>query len=541
MAAAVASELEGLGAAPIPGDAPAGKAARYEPEYEELNSEIENLGSLTGKTVDWEKVVERGTTILREKSKDLLVANYLSFALFLREGFPGLAAGLTVQRDMLATHWDGLFPELKRVRARATAVQWLVQRLQPAVEGKPAPSEAEREPLTACAALLKEIQAVFDEKMGRDAPALGPLRRVLESRVGAIPAAEAPPPPPPPAPSAPAAPASEPSAAAPSAPASAPPPAAPVAAAPPPPPPAPSAPVDVSGVQDTLNGVWETLQKTADLLFAASDADPLSYLLRRTAAWRGLVKLPAATGGQLGFPGGEAGLLAQLEAAQNANDHAGVLRLAEPVVTRQRLWLEPSFQALQALEALGKRHEAAREALASELLALLRRLPQLAELSFKNGIPLLGPQGRAWLAGQGSGGGGGNGAGGGDALDAALGKARGKLKDGLAAAVEALDAAAPARLGLRGRFRWRLGLARLSLEAARPDLALGQLEGLDQERTRHGLDEWEPALSAELLTLRLKALQTLQPKPKDAPERARAIFDALCQVDLPSALALGPL
>lgn len=528
MAVAVASELEGLGLAPIPGEAPAGKAARYEPEYEELNAEIENLGSLTGKKVDWEKVVERGTLLLRDKSKDLLVASYLSFGLYQLQGFPGLTGGLTVTRDMLRTHWDGLFPELKRAKARATALQWLVQRLQPAVEARPAPTEAERAPLVACADLLKDIQAVCDEKLGRDAPALGPMRRVLEARVQAIPAADAPPPPPPPPPTATtstttSAPAAE---------------APPAAVAAPPPPPA-AAPADVSGVQDTLNSVWETLAKTADLLFAASDADPLSYLLRRTAAWRGLVKLPAATGNQLGFPGGEPALLSQLEAAAAAGDHAAVLRLAEPAASRQRLWLEPSFQVIQALQGLGKRHAPARDAVASELLALLRRLPTLAELSFKNGIPLLGPKGRAWVAEQAGGGGGGGASA--DPLDQALGAARAKLADGLPAALEALGGAAPARLGLRGRFRWRLGLARLSFDAGRADLALGQLEGLDQERIRHGLDDWEPALSAEMLTLRLKALQALQPKPKDAPERARAIFEALCQVDLPSALALGPL
>jgi type VI secretion system protein VasJ len=188
---------------------------------------------------------------------------------------------------------------------------------------------------------------------------------------------------------------------------------------------------------------------------------------------------------------------------------------------------------------MGPRHAAARDAVASELVALGKRLPQLLDLSFKNNTALLGPKGRAWLKAQLQGGGGGGGPL--DPVDAALSRAQAKLADGgLAAAVASLDDAAPAKLGLRGRFRWRLGLARLCLEAGRADLALSQVEGLDPERARHGLDEWEPALSVELLTLRLKALQALQPRPKDAPERARAIHDALCQLDLAAALALGP-
>jgi type VI secretion system protein VasJ len=536
LSSAIALELDRLGIAPIPGPAPAGASARYEPEYEELNAEIEHLGSLTGAKVDWEKVVDRGTTILRDKSKDLLVASYVTLGLLQLQGLPGLAAGLALSRDMLATHWDGLFPEVKRARARGAAVQWLAQRAQPAIEGRPAPTEDERAPLAACIDALKALQAVLDERMGRDAPATGPLRRALEARLDAIPAAA---PPPPPAPAAPA-----------PAPAPPPPPTATVveAAAPPspaptptPPPPAPSAPVDVSKVQDALAGVWETLDKTADLLLAASDADPLPYLLRRTAAWRGLVKLPNAQGTTLGFPGGEPALLGQLDAAADAGEHAKVLRLAEPAVTRQRLWLEPSFRVFEALKALGKRHQAARDAVASELVALGKRLPQLAQLSFKNNVPLLGPKGRAWLEAQLQGGGEGGGGGPLDPIDQAVARAKAKLLEGgLAAAVEALADAAPARLGLRGRFRWRLGLARLCLDAGRADLALGAAEGLEADRGRFQLDEWEPALAGELLALRLKALGALQPKPKDAPERARALQDALCQVDLSSALALGP-
>lgn len=533
----ILAQLEGLGARPVPGAAPAGKAARYEPEYEELNAEVEALGSLNGRQVDWEKVVDRGVTIVRDKSKDLLVASYLAFGLYQLQDLAGLAAGLTLARDMAQAHWDGLFPELKRARARGTALSWLAQRLQPAIEGRPAPTEAERPALEACIAALRELQAVCDEKLGRDGPALGPLRRALEGRLQAIPAA-APPPPPPPAPVA----------APPPAPTTAP---APVAAAPalaaPPvevaaPPPPPSAPVDAGAVQATLDATWETLTKTADLLFAQNDADPLSYLLRRTALWRGLVKLPAANGNQLGFTGGDPGLLQRLEATAEQGDHAALLRLAEPAASRQRLWLEPSFHALRALEGLGKRHEAARDALASELVALARRLPQLAELQFKNGVPLLGPKGRAWLKGQLAGGGGGSsGAAAADPLDAALARAREKLADGgLAAAVEALGDPAPSRAGARGRFRARLALARLCLEAGRADLAAGQLEGLDAERQRVGLDAWEPALAVEVLTLRLEALRQAPQKPKDAPERARQIQDALCQLDLQAALAFGP-
>ena len=69
-------EIVELGNTPISTDLPSGEDVRYEPEYEALQSEIDKLSSPTSQgATDWDKVVGLATTILAEKSKDLLVAS----------------------------------------------------------------------------------------------------------------------------------------------------------------------------------------------------------------------------------------------------------------------------------------------------------------------------------------------------------------------------------------------------------------------------------------------------------------------------------
>lgn len=308
------------------------------------------------------------------------------------------------------------------------------------------------------------------------------------------------------------------------------------------PPSAPSAPVDTSAVDNVLTGAWASLLASADLLFAANNADPLSYSLRRVAVWTGLLKLPEAKGGSFGFAGGNAGALQTMETALEEGDFLTVLNTAEPMSSQQKLWLEPSYFAYQALEGLGKRHERARDAVLARVLSLVTRHPSLPETQFKNGLPVLSPQGRLWLKSVLKSEGGGGGEAGPDPVSDALGKARDTLlSGGLGEAIPALLSEANGHAsGARGRFRLRLAQARLCLEGGRPELARAQLIGLDAERERHDLDAWEPELSAELTTLEWQALQAMNPKPKDAADRSAALHERLCQLDLAAALSLTP-
>lgn len=123
-----------LAVQPIPGPSPAGKSARYEPEFEQLQAEIQKLENPAGGEVNWRSVRENTEKLLTGKSKDLLVAAYHAVARMQLEGYTGLAEGIEMIGGMCQTFWDGLFPELKRMRARESALEWMIDRVNRQLE-----------------------------------------------------------------------------------------------------------------------------------------------------------------------------------------------------------------------------------------------------------------------------------------------------------------------------------------------------------------------------------------------------------------------
>jgi type VI secretion system protein VasJ len=177
-----------LGTSPIPGDKPAGVSCRYEPEFDALNTEVEKLGSLTGAAVDWRIVEDNAVALLSGKSKDLLVAAYLARTLYETEGMAGLGQGFGVVRDLMKNFWDGLFPEAAKPKARASALQWLSDKMSPLVE-KGTPDPAAVQPALDA---WNEISAFAASKFDAGSmPALQPLQRALEAKLSAGGAASA--------------------------------------------------------------------------------------------------------------------------------------------------------------------------------------------------------------------------------------------------------------------------------------------------------------------------------------------------------------
>jgi type VI secretion system protein VasJ len=65
-------EIDSLGKDPIQPDQPAGSDVRYEPEYEQLQAEIDKLSSPSASGgIDWKKVNDLAVSILDKKCKDL--------------------------------------------------------------------------------------------------------------------------------------------------------------------------------------------------------------------------------------------------------------------------------------------------------------------------------------------------------------------------------------------------------------------------------------------------------------------------------------
>jgi type VI secretion system protein VasJ len=506
--------LASLGSSPVPGGNPAGASARYEPEFEKLSNEISKLESVEGRgTLHWDTVVESAAAILADKSKDLLVASYLTLGLLQESGYEGLSAGLRVCKDLMTTYWDSLFPEKSRMRARAQAIQWMAERIPPALAEKGDASRSDREPLQSATASLKEIAALSGQIFEDGGPILSELVNAVENKLATVPADEPPP-------------SSEPSPAseAPTEPSS-----APSAEAAPP----PREMDSPEAAREALAEMRERRIKAAAILREADPASPLPYRLLRTAVWEDLVEAPASKDGVCEASGSDAGFASDMEGRLDRGEWAAVIAEVEAKLPSDPLWLDLNFIACRAMEGLGKPYAQARRALGDEVVRLLRFLPSLLDLKFADGTPLASEAARLWILHE-------LGAlssaerkGPEDALEAALAEARKRVaRKSFPEAAALLQKETGRGADRRDRFRGRLYLAKLCAEAGRIDLALPQLEGLDEEGRRYSLEEWEASLAAEVVRELWRAQQAASAPEKAAEYRAR-----LCRLDLSAALA----
>lgn len=97
---------------------PCGDDVEYDPDFLELELAVHGKPDAQyGQTVvaatppDW-KAAQALSLALLAKSHDVRVAGHLSRALLHRQGFSGLAEGLTLIEQMLEQRWDHLYPQL---------------------------------------------------------------------------------------------------------------------------------------------------------------------------------------------------------------------------------------------------------------------------------------------------------------------------------------------------------------------------------------------------------------------------------------------
>lgn len=508
------SDLAGvaaLGTSPIAGANPAGVSSRYEPDFEKMAAEIAKLESVEGRgSIKWDVVVECSIALLSGRTKDLLIASYMTLGLLQEDGYPGLAAGLTACKDILNTFWETLFPEKARLRARGQAIQWMADRVTPALRERSDASKSDKDALTAALASLTEIVSLTGQKFEEGGPALQELQSAVQDKLYSVPGDE----PPPASESAP----QEPSSSSP-----------PEAAAGP----AQLAIESVDSAREALAEMKDRRIKAATVLREANPADPLPYRLLRSALWEDLLEAPASKDGATEQVGGDAAFAVQMEEQLDQGEYASVISQCEAKLAADRLWLDTNFFLHRAMEGLGKPYAAARRAVAAEVVRIVRSCPALLEINFSDGTPMAGEPTRLWILHELS------------ALPAKAGGAAASLETAQAEARKLVarknfpEAAALLQKELRSaanrrdRFLGRLYLAKLCAEAGRRDLALPQLEGLDEEGRKFALEEWEPSLAAEIA----RELWRCH-KASATPEKAAEFYGRLCRLDLSAALAV---
>ncbi|MGD8454028.1 MAG: type VI secretion system protein TssA [Phycisphaerae bacterium] len=518
-------EIVALGRAPIAGDSPVGDPCRYETSFEELQGQLDRIGSLTGEEVEWGVVVDLATELLRTKSKDLLVITYLTLGLFEHRGYQGLAAGLEAYGEFLKNFWEGCYPKVKPPHGRYNAVQYLADRILPLVELKAGqcrkePGADDKEAVHKCAELTEQLDKTVADLFAPlgETPNLMLLvraMRALRDKVGPLGG-----PPPAEQPAAPAAAGAAPGAASAAAPA--------------------AAPVAMPESFATPAQATESVLKVAKYLFNQNKQDARAFRLARAVHFGGLAAAPKD--GLL--PGPPPQRRQFLEKLATEGNWAELVSQGEGQFIISPLWLDLQRYIGTALKNLGPACAAAQQAVALEVAALRARLPELFDLTFRDHTPFADGATKAWVAelaaefGGGSGGGGGGG--GGDALSAAVADARKLMSEAKSAeAVARLSQAADTAAAGRDRLRAQVALARLLMDMNRLTLAMPLLEQLERQSEEASLERWEPELAGEIWQYLFDCLRRLKPKPTPEDlQRQSQVFGRLARVNPCAALKL---
>jgi type VI secretion system protein VasJ len=500
---------------------PYGEDVKFDPLFQDLKAEVLKLtahSSLEG-GVDWKSVKARSVEILATKSKDLTVASYLTLALFVLDGYGGLADGVGILQKYVQDEWDGIFPAAARPRNRALALEWLVTRLAPFVELK-APEAPEAAIFPDLQKQVAALQEAIRSRLQHEAPSFSDLNAALSSHAAGLPAGT-------PAPVS----------------------ASPVAQA--------LAPVAAPAEPEVAPGtpaaeIEGRIRTLIPSLRQAEPFSPIPYRMLRSLKWDGVAALPpldpnSANPGTTRIPPPRAQQRTALENLHAAGHWAELLRASEVAFQdgTGTFWLDLQRDTVAALEGLDSGAGArAAEAVKSELARLLDRLKMLPTLYFADRTlpnptrptertiertPFASDETRHWLESLK-----GDAAGGAEPGAIFLPPARAAedgapalspadaqtVRDLLArqqssAAFDILQNAVEKASSQRSRFLTRLAAARLCLQANQAAWARALLEELLRESETFHFEDWEPETAVDLY--QLLALCCSRPAKKGGP------------------------
>jgi len=546
------------------------------------------------KKADYPLVIKLATEALTAKSKDLQIAAWLTEALVARDRVAGLREGLDLIRGLIENFWDTLYPEIDEgdLGMRAAAIEWLGLRLDPMIRKVPLTKNklnwlkyresrlvgyeddvkgnetktlarqqaiAEKkctaeefdeaakltgapyyqqltEDLAAALQSVEALEALSDQKLGRDAPSLKNLRAALEDLQSAVkhytpaqePAQEE------------TAPVGEPTETA-----EAPESAAPGALRPAKARKTVTTAEEPADRQDAVRRVTHLAQ----FLRKENPRNPVPYLLLRALRWGELQETgPALNAGQLESPPTELRQLVKKLATDG--QWAELLEAAESGMSMGcgRGWLDLQRHTVRACEALGSEFEPVAAAVRATLRALLADYPNLLSAVLLDDTPAANAETQAWLresilpppsppssppeaevrplpvpsatSEQGP-----------DVHELALQTARaGHVEEAIQMLVHEI---AQEKSG-RARFQRKIQLATLCLSTKHEPIAYPILGELAEEVERRKLEEWEEAPAvAHPLALLYRCLD----KMGGSEAEKQKIYQKLCRLDPVQALA----
>ncbi len=537
-----------IGKDPVSEDNPQGVDSRYEPAFEELQAEIDKLGSPTASGgINWQRVGQLAEQILTQESKDLLVGSYFAVSQIYIDGLAGLETGLGVYRDLLQTYWDTMFPKKKRMRGRVAAVEWWLEKSGAALEFlglQFASLENQEAVLAECEAVQQLCSELFPEP-----PDFGVLTRAV-SALSAGEGAETEQPSPveetvPEKGEEESTASNEPEPAHQTAT-----PAQPSTPAPPAAPPSPAQQTaSDEGSHQLIQTSNENLKRAALALLGEDLSSQLGHRSLRTAVWAEIDALPRAADGKTLIPPPEPHIMTAMQDLSSRGDWLNLATAAGSHFPQYIFWLDLQRYCAIGLENLGQPYTGAHETVCAETAHFLQRMSGLTELQFADGFPFADEETRDWCQSLGAGGGAsmdlGAGAASGQGDTEETAKLSGVLEQAgqLVKAKKLIEAVQLVQEGLqearsgKEAMQWRLGLVRILISGRKADIALSHCEKLTEDLERYNVEYWDPqqALLAYTTTYHCVKMNSA----KMLKERGGQLLDKIARLDSAEALRIA--
>jgi type VI secretion system protein VasJ len=469
-------DIQEVGKTPISAAQPAGTDPSYEPEFEQLQAEIDKLSmpSADKQGIDWDNVLKLSETILTTKGKHLPTAAYMAVALLKKNAIPGLADGVNLLADVITTYWETLFPPKNRMRGRANAIGWFRDQVQAFVETFTTDSTFPKDVVDRLVSGFDTLDKFVADNVP-DGPGIRDLLEFAKRLPVETPKEETPPAP---APGGDVQQAAQPAAQA-------------------QPRPASSAPSQPSGSVDpavSLEACLGQMVSTAAALMDVDASDPRAFVLNRLGVWLKVEGLPPADKGQTLIPAPDENIKSSISQLVSGRQYEEAARRAESQVPVYLFWLDLSRLSAQALDSLGAKGAPALEGLKAQTALYVARLKGIETMSFSDGTPFADAETRTWLKSISLGSG--------SSMESApsdspLGKAL-ESAQALAAQKKFVDAVTTLQEALRQsrsgreRFDGLIAIAGMLSQSGRADLAGPNIDELLSLIDQYKLELWEP-------------------------------------------------
>jgi type VI secretion-associated protein, VC_A0119 family len=506
---ALISELLDIITTPLAGQNPMGENINYDSDFDVLKAEMGKMGN-----IDYGLIENTCKKLLREKSKDIRVMCFLSYAVLRNEQWGDLADVFDGFVKLAEQNYDGMFPD--RPRAKQMAIQWLAEpRYNECLEKKP--EEKDYDHINRLLQALTKLKAVLEQKFPEGSPFPSGLYSAVttwEKQCKPKPKAEG---------------------------------------------------VTAGGTgssqepMETPKQAQTSGKKIARFLVEKEPDKIMGYRLMRSLRWDLLEKAPPAENGKTQLAPPPAELLSGLQNVLTAKDFKSALDKAEAAFAAGANHLCLGLQRISAIACknLGGPYAALQRAIYFETGMLVKRVPVLLQLSFSNGSPMCDDATKEWIASEvrpqfsdstpegcmAAGGG---------AISGSIDRVEKEMKEAQALAAsgsieKALDLiqnALRCSSSERDNFRRSIMLCNLLVSAKQPDIALSILESLHEKINNYHLDKWDPDLSVEAWSSMVKVLKMAKAnKPPNVQaamhEKLNMVVSKISQIDPKKAFSLN--